>query len=145
MEENFTVLKNASDQNGKPFHIIRVPVADHHVHQVKYEDLADYEKLYFPITKPGEIANAIATTSYLNFLIANDVVITAKYWKEGKSESKKVKDEKVLKVFEKAFPEKKIVQIDMEGYNNGGGGIHCATYNEHKGIKINSQINKTIN
>ena len=135
LEENYTILKNATSYNGKPFHIIRVPVADHCAYEVKYEDMQPWMGIYFPGVKAGEFAKGIATSSYLNFIIANEVVITAKYWKDGRNESKKVKDEKVLEIFSRAFPGKKVVQIDMEGYNNGGGGMHCATFNEHVGQK----------
>ncbi len=133
MEENYAVLKNATNYNGRPFHIIRVPVPEHYTYQVKYEDMQPWMRNYFPDTKPGQIANGIATSSYLNFIIANDVVIVAKYWKKGRSELKRNKDRQVLQIFKKAFPGKTIIQIDMEGYNNGGGGLHCATYNEHVG------------
>ena len=83
---------------------------------------------YFVGAKPGSTVKVIAATSYLNFLIANDVVITTKYWKPGRQEASRIKDEKVYNIFSQAFPGKKIVQIDMEGYNNEGGGIHCYSY-----------------
>ncbi len=133
MEENFKILKNAKNYDGRPFRIIRIPVADHYTYQVDYEDMEPWMRYYFPGIKPGQMAKGMATTSYLNFIIANDLVITASYWKEGRVEAKKLKDEQVRDIFQIAFPDKKIIQIDMEGYNNGGGGMHCGTYNEHVG------------
>ena len=129
MEENYQILKNATDQDGRPFHIIRVPIPEPHIFEIKYEDAGPYYFDYFPGKKSGDTVRVIAASSYLNFLIANDVVVVAKYWKEGRSEVKRKKDEEVLRTFEAAFPGKTIVQIDMEGYNNGGGGIHCYSLN----------------
>ncbi|MBN7814584.1 agmatine deiminase family protein [Algoriphagus pacificus] len=130
MEENYLILKNATDQNGKPFSIIRVPMPEHYIFQMKYEDIISYNRSYFPKANKGDTINIIAASSYLNFLIVNDAVITAKYWREGREEAKKIKDKQVFDIFSKAFPDKKIIQIDMEGYNNGGGGLHCLTYNQ---------------
>ena len=39
----------------------------------------------------------------------------------------KQKDEQVKKIFEKTFPDRKVVAINVEDFNVGGGGIHCAT------------------
>lgn len=129
MEENYQILKNATDQDGRPFHIIRVPIPEPHIFEIKYEDAGPFYYDYFPGKKSGDAVRVIAASSYLNFLIANDVIVVAKYWKEGRSQEKRRKDEEVLKIFKAAFPEKRIVQVDMEGYNNGGGGIHCYSLN----------------
>jgi len=136
LEENYAILKNATDQDGKPFTIIRVPVADHYVFKMKYDDIISYNRSYFPNAKSGDTVNIIAASSYLNFIIANNAVITAKYWREGRNESKRIKDQQVFEIFSKAFPGKKIIQLDMEGYNNGGGGLHCLTYNQPIGAPL---------
>lgn len=129
MEENYAILKNATDQDGKPFQIIRVPVAEISSYEMKYEDISPWYIDYYVGAKPGQMVKTIAASSYLNFIIANNVVVTAKYWKPGRPEARRIKDEKVYKVFTQAFPGKKIVQIDMEGYNTEGGGMHCYSYN----------------
>lgn len=139
MEENYAILKNATDQNGKPFNIIRVPIAEQSIYEMKYEDISPWYIDYFAGAKPGSTVKVIAATSYLNFLIANDVVITTKYWKPGRLEASRIKDEKVFKIFSQAFPGKKIVQIDMEGYNNEGGGIHCYSYRLPFGTSFNKR------
>ncbi|RIW15071.1 hypothetical protein D0X99_11525 [Algoriphagus lacus] len=134
MEENYSILKNATDQDGNSFSIIRVPVAEHYIFKMNYDDIISYNRSYYPKAKSGDTVNIIAASSYLNFLIVNDAVITAKYWREGRDEAKRVKDQQVFDIFTKAFPDKKIIQIDMEGYNNGGGGLHCLTYNQPFGV-----------
>ena len=39
----------------------------------------------------------------------------------------KHKDEKAKSILEKAFPGRKVIAINVEDFNVGGGGIHCAT------------------
>jgi len=73
---------------------------------------------------PGEKVKIVIAASYLNFLIANEVVLVPKYWKKGRDEEYKKKDETVQKIFEHAFPNRKIVRITPENVTAGGGGIH---------------------
>ena len=73
----------------------------------------------------------------MNFFISNEVVLSAKYWKEGMPESEKKKDEEVKKILEHLFPERKIIQINPLAINRGGGGIHCATQQQPKLKKEN--------
>ena len=105
LEENYRILQLARDQDGNPFNIIRVPVPE------------------LIIRTEG----AVITTSYLNILITNGLVLMASYWKPGRPEIMKQKDEQVKKIFEKTFPDRKVVAINVEDFNVGGGGIHCAT------------------
>ena len=127
MEENYKILKASSDQNGKKFKIIRVPVAD-----IIYDEFVikegDIDELnFFSGSKPGQTIKSIIAASYLNFFISNGVVLQPSYWKEGRSNSTKIKDEAFRKILQKAFPNRKIVPIFTENLNYGGGGMHCAT------------------
>jgi agmatine deiminase len=72
------------------------------------------------------------TTGYFNFIIANGVVVTSKYWKEGDSEDVRLKDEKAKSILEKAFPNRKVVQIDCMPLHHDGAGLHCHSRNEPK-------------
>ena len=83
-------------------------------------------------SKVGDTFHYVIGTSYLNFIVANGVVITSKYWKEGRSEAVKDRDEKAKEALQKAFPAYKIVMIDIEGYNHDGAGFHCVTLNQPK-------------
>ena len=127
LEENYRILREASDQDGKKFKIIRVPVAD-----IIYDEFVikegDTEELrYFHGSKPGQTIKSIIAASYLNFFISNEVVLAAAYWKEGRPLSTKAKDEAVKNILQKVFPDRKLVQIHSENFNYSGGGIHCAT------------------
>jgi len=105
LEANYQILKAATDQDGNPFNIIRVPTPERMV-------------------RPGE---GVIVTSYLNILITNGLVLTACYWKPGRPDIMKQKDEQVKNILEKAFPGRKVIAINVEDFNVGGGGIHCAT------------------
>jgi agmatine deiminase len=127
LEENYRILKEASDQNGKKFKIIRVPVAD-----IIYDEFvikeSDAEELrYFHGSKPGQTIKSIIAASYLNFFISNGVVLAPAYWKPGRPQSTKAKDEAVRNILQSVFPGRKIVQIHSENLNYSGGGMHCAT------------------
>ncbi len=111
LEENYRILKKATDQDGKPFAIIRVPVPE-------------------LIAEPGIIDSTVTNflaTSYLNFLVTNGVVLMASYWKPGRPEIMKQKDKQAKKILQKAFPGRKVIALNVEVLNEGGGGIHCAT------------------
>ena len=136
MEENYRVLKNAVDQDGKPFKIIRIPMPETLYFEVTPQDEAYYglvsfprfsDGTAFPVGKPVQVVPA---QSYCNFLISNGVVLAQKYWHEGLPEKVKERDAEALKVLKKAFPNRKVVTINTLGINFGGGGIHCSTQQE---------------
>jgi hypothetical protein len=60
MEENYEALKNATDQDGNPFHIIRVPVAEISSYEMKYEDILPWYIDYYKGAKPGQTVKTIA-------------------------------------------------------------------------------------
>jgi len=62
-----------------------------------------------------------------NYLITNGAVLIPKYWKEGRSEQIQKKDQAAVRILSQLFPDRKIIQINPENVNIGGGGIHCIT------------------
>ena len=125
MEENYKILKRATDQDGKKFKIVRVPVVD-----LIYDEFVVKEDAaisYFHGSKAGDKIKVPLAASYLNFFISNGVVLTPAYWQEGRPQSMKTKDEAVKHILQRVFPDRKIVQIHSENFNYGGGGMHCAT------------------
>jgi len=136
MEENFTILKNSLDQDGKPFKIIRIPMPETLFYEASpnddlYMGLASYaaykDGTVFPV---GQSITVVPALSYCNFLISNGIVLAQKYWEDGMPQSVREKDETALNVLKKAFPEYKIIAINTLGLNFGGGGIHCSTQQE---------------
>jgi agmatine deiminase len=108
LEENYNILLNSTDQDGKPFHIIRVPM---------------------PLTLYGEVdeTGKIPVRSYLNYAVTNGAVLMQTYWKPGRSDKLKATEEQVKGVFQSVFPGRNIIGINAESVNVWGGGIHCIT------------------
>jgi agmatine deiminase len=138
MDVNFDILKRATDQNEKPFKIVRMPLPKLSFTTLKpndgvYEIIKNFnykDGSKFPVGKP---INIVTASSYLNFLIANDVVLMAKYYGEQNRDlSVKKRDDAAENVLKSVFPNKKIIGINAFSINLGGGGIHCITRNEPK-------------
>lgn len=140
METNYEILRQATDQDGKPFNIIKMPMP-----YVVTATLAPGDSVYAALRAlqteaghdfpDGKKIDCVAAASYLNFLIANDVVLVAKYWHKGLSKKIKNRDEEAKRILQKLFPAKKIIAIDAMAVNLGGGGMHCITMNEPFGTK----------
>jgi agmatine deiminase len=108
LKENYRILKNSTDQDGKPFRIIRIPM---------------------PPTLYGETdyMGNMLLRSYLNFVITNRAVLMQTYWKPGRSKILRITEDRVKNIFRSVFPGRKIIGIDAENVNLWGGGIHCIT------------------
>lgn len=108
LEENYNILLNSTDQDGKPFHIIKIPM---------------------PPTLYGELdaTGKIPVRSYLNYAVTNGAVLIPTYWKPGRSDKLKTTEDQVKKIFQSVFPGRKIISINAESINLWGGGIHCIT------------------
>lgn len=137
LEENYQILKQASDLDGKPFEIIRVPspnlnVPEFYTELVIDDELRNERGLNLNSFSNGDTVRITKAVSYLNFFISNKVVLIPKYWKEGMPESERQKDEEVKNLFVKLFPDKEIIQINPITINRGGGGIHCVTQQQPK-------------
>jgi agmatine deiminase len=76
----------------------------------------------------------VRTTSYLNYFVANNVVLIAEYWKPGRPMRVLEKDQQARAILQAAFPGRTIVAIpNIEDVNLGGGGIHCITQQMPRG------------
>ena len=72
--------------------------------------------------RPLYIDNVRVPASYLNFYIANKIVLVPIFNDPN--------DQKVLKIFKKYFKNRKIVPIDCTDLIWGFGAIHCMTQQE---------------
>lgn len=108
LEENYRILSKATDQNGKAFRIIRIPM---------------------PPTLYAEMGagDSIPVRSYLNYAVTNQAVLLQNYWRPGRSQALKTAERQVATTFRSLFPGRKIVGINAETVNLWGGGIHCIT------------------
>ncbi len=130
MEANFAILKNAVDQEGRPFRLLRIPVPELVTRQIDYDDLKQDERYWFEGALPGERMEFYLPGSYLNLIIANDVVVTSKYWREGEPEAMKHKDTMALEALKMAFPGRTVAQVDATPMLYDGAGIHCWSRNQ---------------
>lgn len=130
MEENYRILSTATDENGEPFRILRVPVPDLMTASVSYEALSPAERSWFQGAKPGEGIEFYLPGGYLNFIIANGVVVTARFWREGMRESQREKDRLAREALQLAFPGREVVQVDALALTYDGGGLHCYSRNQ---------------
>ena len=139
MEENFEILKEARDQDGNPFTIVRIPMPETLYFTAEPDDEAYFGLVSYPkftdgtVFPVGDAVTIVPAQSYCNFLISNGIVLAQKYWHEGLPESVKKRDEEALEVLKKAFPDRKVVTVNTLAINFGGGGIHCSTQQEPAG------------
>jgi len=131
MEENYQILKQSTTQDGKPFEIIRLPAGPLMTKKLLFKILSKDEQSWFDNVTTDSVEFYLAT-GYMNFVIANKTVVTAKFWKEGLSDDFKVIDKKAKQVLEKAFPNRKVVQIDCMPLHHDGAGLHCHSRNQPK-------------
>lgn len=130
LEEYCKTIQQATDAEGKPFKIIRIPSPDLNAHAVSYNMDKQMRKNFTdgaPSLRDGDTLKYVPAVSYMNFMVTNGVVLIAKYWKEGMPLKEKEKDENIKKIIGGLYPGRKIIQINPYPINGGGGGIHCAT------------------
>lgn len=131
MEENYQTLYNSTNQDGKPLKIIRLPTGPLMTKKVNYKSLGNEEKSWFDHVESDTVEFYLAT-GYMNFILANQVVVTSKFWKEGLSYDLKERDAQAKQILEYAFPTRKIIQIDCMPLHHDGAGLHCHSRNEPK-------------
>lgn len=132
MEENYKILLQSTDQDGKPLDIIRLPAGLLMSKNVAYKNLSKDEQSWFDQVTTDSVEFYLAT-GYMNFIIANQVVVAGKCWKEGLPFEFQERDKLAKSILEKAFPGRKIVQIDCMPLHHDGGGLHCHSRNQPKG------------
>ncbi|EYF04376.1 agmatine deiminase family protein [Chondromyces apiculatus] len=126
------VIDAATTYEGHDIDIIRVPAAT-----LLYKTMGPGDSTYDYITSLAfDDSSTIATdasittvlaTSYMNYVIANDVILMPAYWKTGRPTSILDKDDEMEAALEAAFPTRTVVRINPEALNAGGGGLHCVT------------------
>jgi agmatine deiminase len=137
IEENYQILKNATDQDGKPFRILRVPMPPTQVATLTPRDgvydaistMNFTDKHVFP---KGKNIRAVMASSYLNFLISNKIIVAQKYYDGKNGANFQTRDAAAKNALQNAFPNHKIVMLDARAINWGGGGIHCITMQQSK-------------
>lgn len=78
-----------------------------------------------PSTVRDTFANDDFAAGYVNFYICNGAVIAAEFGDPRTDTAAKI-------ALQKVFPDREIIQLNIDGIAAGGGGIHCATQQEPK-------------
>lgn len=130
MEANHRILAAARDEAGRPFRILRVPVPEPMTATAAYDSLSTDEQSWFEGAKAGDVVEFHLPGGYLNFIIANGVVVTARFWREGMPESLRDRDRRAREALERAFPGRRVVQVDVRALVHDGGGLHCYSRNQ---------------
>ena len=128
MLANYKILARARRPSGRPYRIVPLPLVPAITAPMQpgdgpYDFLAGCELgdgYRFGVRRQPE--NMVAAASYLNFVIANDLLLAPRYGLPG--------DSAALSAFRTAFPGKKIILLNPLALNWGGGGMHCITANE---------------
>lgn len=116
LDENFNILLNSTDQNGKKFKLIKVPFAP-----LLFIERSFGDKKIF----------VTPVTSYMNFIITNSLIVLPSYTGTQNNDLLlQNKEKEVEEIFKKAFPTREIIKVQASGLNYFSGGFHCVSINE---------------
>lgn len=137
LEEAYQILSQEKGMDGKPFRIIRIPMPEPKIVTMKKGDgTFDFLKtLTFEdgsVIRDTDTIRVILASSYLNYLVTNNLVLMPKYYKPDSPKSTLEKDKLAMEILKSVFPDRDIVALDVEVINAGGGGIHCITQQQPK-------------
>ncbi len=136
MHENYEILKKATDQDGNPFRIIKIPLPSiiewpativEKAGRMEFNKVEANRLAIEDQKSIGKQIKRVASVSYLNFLVSNGVIINASYTNHGTSREH---EDKVKAIFKNVFPNLEQVWVDVLPLNRNGGGIHCVTLPE---------------
>ena len=139
MERNLRQLRDATDARGRRLRVIQVPMPRPIEREVVLSEAADVTwshewtaEFFAPQERrrQGHKLIQVATATYLNFVLANEALVLPDYTPHGTPPERQ---EHVRRLFEAAFPGRRISFIDPITANWVGGGLHCVTANEPAG------------
>ncbi len=136
MRRNWDALKDATDAQGRRLRVIKVPMPRIVQRRVVLSDKAlldasvEWSIDYFAPQerrRVGEHLWQVASASYLNFVVANGVVVLPDFVPHGTSPAQQ---ERVRRLFAEVFTGRRIEFVDGISAHWVGGGLHCATLNQ---------------
>ncbi|KAF9287115.1 hypothetical protein BGZ68_002218 [Mortierella alpina] len=114
-EQAMSVLKQATDAKGRRLRITELPEPNpNKIRQLPPGDIKLCKKIGLDCKNGG-------LTSYVNFYIVNGGIVMPEF---GDQEA----DRTARDIVQKAFPNRKVVAVNIDYVAIGGGGIHCATH-----------------
>jgi agmatine deiminase len=139
MQANYTVLSASTDTHGRRLRVIKVPLPRTVQRTVTLSAGADtafseqWTAQSFPERehrREGQSVQQVATTSYLNHVVANGLVLLPDYLPHGTPPQRQ---DQVRDIYHAAFPGREVRFLDAISLNWVGGGLHCATLSEPAG------------
>jgi agmatine deiminase len=136
MQRNFEILSAATDVQGRPLRVLKLPlprIIERRVFLSAAADTTfsrDWTAASFPRherRREGDWVMQVASASYLNFVVANGVVVLPDYLPHG---TPRAVQQRVQADVEQAFPGRVVHWVDAVGANWVGGGAHCASLSE---------------
>jgi len=133
LSADYDVLTKATDQDGKPFRVVKVPMPDLRTMRTvmlppkQWDDGRNVPVSVFRKKDGwavGDSALRVAAATYMNYYVTNGAVLLPSYVPAGSSAKK---EEEVKRIFTEAFPGRELIFIDAMMLNWEGGGIHCGT------------------
>ncbi|MEM7247748.1 MAG: agmatine deiminase family protein [Acidobacteriota bacterium] len=96
------ILEASQDADGRPLEVVTLTAPRRHRHLLDHDD---------------------ACLGYVNYALANGLVLAPEFG-DGRA------DRAARNALRRLFPDREVVQLDIDGIAAGGGGIHCATLHE---------------
>jgi agmatine deiminase len=136
MAAALAILNTTRTPDGQPWNVLKLPMPRPIQRVVilsrpsENDDDSDWQADEFPPEerrRPGDKVWEMAVATYMNFVVANGVVVLPDYRAHGTPPARQLK---VQRVMEQAFPGRRIAFVDAISANWVGGGMHCATLNE---------------
>jgi len=134
MMRNLEILEAARDRDGKPFRIVKTPLPRPIEREFAlgkdWTSGAEWTADTFPASEgrtAGDKVIHVAAASYLNYVIANEVVVLPTYVEDGADPAE---EEKVVALFASVFPGREILRVSATTLNWLGGGLHCISASE---------------
>ncbi len=136
MQRNFDILSRVSGPTGERLRVVKVPMPKIIERRVFLSSAAErawsqeWTADFFPPQerrREGDAVFQVASASYLNFVIANEVVVVPDYLNHGTNPATQ---DRVRRILESAFKGRQILFVDAISANWVGGGPHCATLKE---------------
>lgn len=138
LEDCASVLSHATNAEGSPITLVRVPEPGAIEVELTPDDVMyatllgmnahpEHKLRGIERLKDGQPIRFLLAAGYLNFVVANEVVLVPKFYKAGRAEQLAMKDEKFRAIVQNQYPTRKVVQIDVDAITVGGGGMHCIT------------------
>ncbi len=129
-ERNLEILRDSTDQDGRPLRVLRVPVPDPLIASYDYDRMTSEEKFWFEGARAGDRVEFYLPAGYLNFIIANDVIVSARLHGQGRDDRYARSDAAARAALEQAFPGRTIVEVGVEPLLRDGAGLHCHSRNQ---------------